>query len=286
MVWDGIVACDLFCAGLGAWTFIFSVLSAGKDERLRKAKLVGVIVAFALVALGALILAVDARGGLLNPLRYFNLLGNLGSVMAWGVILISLFLVGAFACAALLLAKRSVPRVLEAATALVAVGVSVYTGVLLSTSPAFPLWNLAVLPIAFVVSAAYTGYAAYALVARFTAPEGAGMPGWLGKAAVVLPVLEAIALAALVAVVSATQGSGAEAAAASVAGLVSGACALVFWGAVVAVGLVVPFVLAVVRARQGSSAPAWMGVVEWACILVGGFAFRYAVVMAAVPIFA
>ena len=40
MVWDGIVACDLFCAGLGAWTFIFAMLSTGKDERLRKAKLV------------------------------------------------------------------------------------------------------------------------------------------------------------------------------------------------------------------------------------------------------
>lgn len=285
MVWDGIVACDLFCAGLGAWTFIFTVLSAGKDEARRRAKLVGILVAFALVALGALILAVDARGGLLNPLRYFNLLANLGSVMAWGVILISLFLVGAFACAALLLAKRSVPRALEIVTAALAVGVSLYTGVLLSTSPAFPLWNIAVLPAAFVVSAAYTGYAACALVARFAAPRGEALPTWLGKAAVALPVLEAVALAALVAVVSSTQGSGAEAAAASVANLLGGSCALVFWGGTVGVGLVAPFALAAVRGRRAAAAPAWMGIVEWSCILVGGFAFRYAIVMAAVPIF-
>lgn len=285
MVWDGIVACDLFCAGLGAWTFIFTVLSAGRDEARRKAKLVGVVAAFALVALGALILAVDARGGLLNPLRYFNLLGNLGSVMAWGVILISLFLAGSFACAVLLLTKRNVPRALEVVTAALAVGVSLYTGVLLSTSPAFPLWNIAVLPAAFVVSAAYTGYAAYALVARFAAPKDDALPTWVGRAAIALPVLEAVALAALVAVVSGTQGSGAEAAAASVANLLGGSCALVFWGGTVAVGIVAPLALAIVRSRRGVEAPAWMGVAEWACILVGGFAFRYAVVVAAVPIF-
>ena len=286
MVWDGIVACDLFCAGLGAWTFIFAILPAKEGSQAHRAKLVGVLVAFSLVALGALILAVDARGGLLNPMRYFNLLGNLGSVMSWGVVLISLFLIGSLACAALLLAKRTVPRALELITAVIGVGVSLYTGVLLSTSPAFPLWNIAVLPIAFVVSAAYTGYAAYSLIERFSAPTGNLLPSWSVRVAFVLPVCEAMALVALLAVVSATQGSGAEAASASVDALVSGACALLFWGGTVAVGLIVPFALAVARNRIGHAAPAWAGVLEWACILVGGFAFRCAIVMAAVPIFA
>lgn len=286
MVWDGIVACDLFCAGLGAWTFIFTVLSAGRDEAHRTAKLVGVVAAFALVALGALILAVDARGGLLNPLRYLNLLGNLGSVMTWGVILISLFLVGSFACGLLLLMKRSAPRALEAATAVLAVGVSLYTGVLLSTAPAFPLWNLAVLPAAFVVSAAYTGYAAYGLAARFANAEGQAAPAWMGKAGIVLPAAEALLVAALLAVVAATQGSAAPSAAASVAQLLTGAYAAAFWGGVVAVGLAAPCALAVARGRRGVGAPGWMGPVEWACILVGGLAFRYVVVMAAVPLFA
>ena len=149
------------------------------------------------MALGALILAVDARGGLLNPLRYFNLLGNFGSVMTWGVVLISLFLVGAFVCGVLLVLKRNVPRALEVVTAVLGVGVSLYTGVLLSTAPAFPLWNLAVLPVAFVVSAAYTGYAAYALAARFTLPSGTALPAWTGKVALALPVLEVVALVAL-----------------------------------------------------------------------------------------
>ena len=283
MVWDGIVALDLFFAGLGAWTFVFAVLAAGDGERSRKAKLAGVAVAFAAVALGAVILAVDAKGGFMNPLRYFHLLGNLGSVMTWGVILISLFLAGSFVCGALLVAKKAVPRALEVCVALVAVGVSLYTGVLLSTSPAFPLWNLAVLPVAFVVSAAYTGYAAYALADRFAG--GSGLPAWTSKAAIALPLLLAVALAALLAVVSNTQGSGAAAAAASVANLVSGQCALVFWGGTVAVGVAAPLALALFGKSRGEAAPSWVAIAEWACILVGGLAFRYAVVVAAAPIF-
>ncbi len=286
MVWDGIVACDLFFAGMGAWTFVFAVLAAGRDDASRKAKLAGVAVAFVAVALGALILAVDARGGLLNPLRYFNLLGNFGSVMTWGVVLISLFLVGAFVCGVLLVLKRNVPRALEVVTAVLGVGVSLYTGVLLSTAPAFPLWNLAVLPVAFVVSAAYTGYAAYALAARFTLPSGTALPAWTGKVALVLPVLEVVALVALLVVVSATTGSAAPFATQSVANLLTGSNAVVFWGGVVAVGLMAPFALALVRTRKGEAAPGWFGVAEAVCILVGGFAFRYAVIMAAVPMFA
>lgn len=286
MVWDGIVACDLFCAGLGAWTYIFTVLATGKEERLRKVKLAGIIAGIVLVGLGALILAVDAKGGLLHPLRYFYLLGNLGSVMTWGVILISLFIIGGFVCAVMLALKKTPPRALELIVAVFAVGVSVYTGVLLGTSPAFPLWNLAVMPIAFLVSAAYTGYGAFWLAARFAAPKDWQAPAWIGKAGFVLPVLEAVALAALVAVVSGTQGSGAAFAAGSLGNLLTGDMAFAFWGGTVAVGIVVPLVLAVARSRQGDKAPAWMGLVEWICILIGGFAFRYAVVMAAVPIFA
>lgn len=289
MVWDGIVACDLFCAGLGAWTYFFTVFATGSDERARKTKLVGILVGIVAVALGALILAVDAKGGFIHPLRYLHLLGNFGSVMTWGVVLISLFLVGAFVCALLLILKKKTPRALELVTALLGVGVSIYTGVLLGTSPAFPLWNLAVLPVAFLISAAYTGYAAYGLVARFTAPkDGLALtaPCWVGKAGLALPVLEAVALVVLLAVVSASSGSGAAAAALSVANLMMGNNALVFWGGVVVIGLAVPLVLAVLRLRQGEKTPAWMGIVEWVCIIIGGFAFRYAIVMAAVPMFA
>ena len=270
MVWDGIVAIDLFLAGMGAWTFIFAAFACGRDDAARKAKLAAVAVAVVAVGLGALILAVDARGGMMHPLRFVHL--------------ISLFLVGAIVCAGMMLAKKQPPRALEIVTAVLGLGVSLYTGVLLGTAPAFPLWSLTALPIAFLVSAAYTGYAAWGLATR-VAGGGSAAPSWVSRAALVLPVAEAAALILLLAVVSGTAGSGAAAAAASVANLVSGSQAVVFWGGVVAVGLVAPLALAVLRQRQGDKAPAWYGLAEWVCILVGGFAFRYAVVMAAVPIF-
>lgn len=285
MVWDGIVACDLFFAGMGAWTFVFAVFASGRDEQARKAKIIAVTVACVAVGLGALILAVDAKGGLLHPLRYLNLLGNFGSVMTWGVVLISLFLIGAFACIVLLAMRRRPTRLLELAVAVLGVGVSLYTGILLGTASAFPLWNPIALPIAFVISAAYTGYAAFGLAAHAGGLRTA-LPAWVNRAALTLPVLEIASIALLLAVVSMTQGSAGPFAAASIANLLTGSNALAFWVGVVAVGVVIPFSLALVRRRQGGNAAAWMSVAEQACILVGGFAFRYAIVMAAVPMFA
>ncbi len=290
MVWDGLVAVDLFFAGLGAWTFIVTMLAtrgnaAGEgSDRVRKVKLVGFAVAIVAVALGALILAVDAKGGFLHPMRYFSLLGNFGSVMTWGVVLISLFLVGAFVAAIMLFMKKQVPSALEWVVAALALGVSLYTGVLLGTAGAYPLWNLIALPLSFVVSAAYTGYAAYGLVAQFVGKGEVVAPKWFGKAALALPILEAVAIALVLAFASMVQGSGMVAAAGSVANLMSGSYALLFWGGVVLVGLVLPLVCAVMRSRR-LDAPAMLGTVEWIAILVGGFAFRYVIIMAAVPIF-
>ena len=285
MVWDGLVAVDLFLAGFGAWTFIFAILGKTQSDHASKAKLVGVIVAFVAVALGAVILAVDARGGLMNPLRYFNLFANFGSVMTWGVLLISLFLVGALVCGVLLIIKKQPPRILEILVAVPAVGVSVYTGILLSTAPAFPLWNIIALPAAFVVSAAYCGYAAFSLIERLMGIKESALPAVAQKSAFVLPVLEAIILVALVAIVSATQGSAAAAASASITGMLLGGHAFLFWGGVVVLGLAVPLVLAILRNRQGEGAPSWMGYVEWICILIGGFVFRYVIVVAAISMF-
>ena len=53
-----------------------------------------------------------------------------------------------------------------------AVCVAAYTGVLLGDAGlAFPLWNMAILPLLFVVSAASTGIAAVLLVTYLAAPD-------------------------------------------------------------------------------------------------------------------
>ncbi len=284
MVWDGLVACDLFLAGLGAWTFIFATL-ARKGEGLSKDRFVGMIVAFVTVALGAVILAVDAQGGMRDPLKFFNLISNLGSVMAWGVIFISLFLLGTFVCIVMMAMKRAVPRALEVVVCVIGLCVSLYTGVLLGSAAAFPLWNIVALPVAFLFSAAYAGYAAYGLVARLA---GEGEAGGLAEKlhlGIALPVLAGAAIAVVLAVAASVQGSAGIAAQASVAGIVSGDYAVVFWLGVVVVGLVAPLACNIAAKKAPGSAGA-LKIAEYVCIVIGAFAFRYVIVVAAVAIFA
>ena len=97
------------------------------------------------------------------------------------------------------------------------------------------------------------------------------------KAELVLPVLEAFVLVCMLVVVAADGGAGA----ASVASLTCGKYAVLFWVLLVCVGIVVPFVLAIVEAKKQQPAGA-LGYVPNICTLVGGFFLRYLVVFAAV----
>ena len=154
---------------------------------------------------------------------------------------------------------------------------------------AFPLWNMAVLPILFVVSAASTGFAAVLLVTRLAAPdEAAGLP-LLAKAGLVLPVLELVLVVVLLAVTASVQGSAAEAAAASVGALVSGAYAVPFWLGFVGIGLVLPFCLELLGRRKAGAGEAAgsskaLAIAGELGVLVGGFMLRYLVIMAALPV--
>ena len=315
MVWNELLAINLFFAGLGGWTFIFTFLASSNDEKYRKVKLVGTGISIITVGLGAMILAVDAHGGLLNPNRYFFLLSNLNSVMAWGVIFISLFIIGAVIVWIMLFKKKNAPVVLEAITAILGLCVSIYTGVLLGTSPAFPLWSLSVLPIAFMISAADAGYGTYMLTRHYTkfsldnaegtevkdveaakstenteaakstevqAKAPAISEGGLRKLGIILPILFAIALAALLMVVSSVQGDGAIAAKQSITNLIYGNAALVFWIGTVIMGVVVPLVVALMPKKNVTPG---LNLAKLFCILVGSFTFRYVIIVAAVPIF-
>jgi len=44
MVWDGVVACDLFLAGLGAGAFLLSILAGWAPGGSKKIRLIGSIV--------------------------------------------------------------------------------------------------------------------------------------------------------------------------------------------------------------------------------------------------
>lgn len=290
MVWDGFVACYLFLAGLGAGAFVLGVLTNGAKKPAGRMKKIAFVIALVAVAVGTLVLVFDAKAGLGNPMRFFLLVMNLSSVMSWGVIILSAFLIVVFVDLVLLLVKKKTPKALDAVGLVLSVCVAAYTGVLLGDAGvAFPLWNMAVLPILFVVSAASTGFAAVLAVTHLAAPDEAASLPFLSKTGLVLPVLELVLVAVLLAVTASVQGSAAEAAAGSVGALVSGGYAVPFWVGFIGIGLVLPFCLELAgRRKAGADEAAGSGatraVVGELAVLVGGFMLRYLVIMAALPV--
>ena len=288
MVWDGIIACYLFLAGLGAGAFALAALAGFAKPDATKLRLAGYLIAPIAVAVGTVLLMVDAKAGLMNPLRFFGLLANFSSVMAWGVVILILFMIVSVTALVIMLRKKSTPKALDIVGLVCAVAVAMYTGLLLGDAPGFPLWNPIVLPLLFLVSAASSGFAAVLLVThagKSGEPEGLG---FLKKTGLALPVLEAVLVVVLLAVTASVGGSAGPAAAASVANLVSGPYAVAFWLGLVVVGLALPVCLELVRAAQAKKNPgaasSGMAIAGEACVLVGGFLLRYLVIMAAVPL--
>lgn len=251
MIWNELIAAYLFLAGMGAGAFALGTLAGWAKTPAPTMKLLGFIMGPVAVAVGTLLLVFDAHAGLANPGRFFLLVTNLNSVMAWGVIILSVFIVVTVVDAVLLLVKKSTPKALDVAGVVLAVCVATYTGVLLGdASVAFPLWHPVVLPVLFIVSATSTGFAAVLLITHLSAPTEVHALPFLEKTGKILPVVEAVLVVVLLVAVSATGGAGAGAAAASVANLLSGSYAVAFWLGFVVVGLALPFALEMVRAQK------------------------------------
>lgn len=184
---------------------------------------------------------------------------------------------------------RSAPvgliRALEAVSIPVAIAVMVYSGLLLQSLAAVPLWTVAWLPVLFVLSSVSCGIALVVGIAH------------LGDAARVFPslfrrmiacdalvvALEAAVVAAFLAAcggAAALPASGtAEAAASSYAQLVAGSNAELWWVGFVGFGLAVPLVLEVLLLRMRLALRGLtLGVA--ACVLFGGFVMRFCIVEA------
>lgn len=147
MVWDGIIATYLFLAGLGAGAFAFAALVGFVKPDAVKLRTIGYVIAPIAVGVGTVLLMVDAKAGLMNPLRFFGLLGNFSSIMAWGVVILIAFMAVSVIALVVMLVKKSTPKALDVVGLVCAVAVAVYTGMLLGDAPGFPLWNPVVLPL-------------------------------------------------------------------------------------------------------------------------------------------
>ena len=285
-IWDSIIAWYLFLAGLGGGAFATSAFLHWRHPHAVTMRKIGHVIAPIAVAVGLVLLMFDAKGGLMNPLRFALLLHNPFSVMTWGVVFLACFMVVSVIVLVLDILKKAVPRWLEIVGAAFGVCVAMYTGALLGVAKTFPLWNTALLPVLFLVSAMSAGAASVLLASIFKHPEEFNRVGVLKKFHFCLPIIELVLVACLLFVTMYNSTAGFE----SVWSLVAGKWAPLFWIGLVVVGLVLPTVLECrllffsSKEFEESRKAHYISAVSDAAVLVGGFLLRFLIVMAALPI--
>ena len=285
MVWGPMIAWYLFLAGASAGAFLTSAFVEAKYPESVKMRVAGRIIAPVFVGIGLLMLMLDAEAGLMNPLRFFWLISNPGSVMTLGVYFICVFMPVSLVSALLEILKKRVPKWLTWIGIVFAFAVAAYTGFLLGVVKAYPLWNNAVLPILFVVSALSAGLAATSLVGLIVDRERFEQMWLIKKSHVILSAIEIVVLATMLIIVSAGSVEGA----ASVQALLVGQYAPAFWGGLVLLGLVAPFIIEgypvfIAKRVETSTTSMVVSVIGEAGVLVGGFVLRLLVILAALPV--
>ena len=253
--WGWPIALYLFIAGLSAGALISALLvkwsARGKTDGLVKA---GAIVAPVTIVIGLGLLVLDLG----RPLAFYRLMVHyqLHSVMSLGVVFLMvytvlsvLFALGAFKLVGepwVALVER---KALEWLTLLAAVAIAVYTGFLLSVLVAKPLFNTSMLPLLFLLSGMSAGVAANILVGMWWFGGSADLRGLRYLLALDRYLIPGELFVLFLMFVGLADKGGNYAVVAREA-LTSGAWATVFWLGVVAVGLVLPVVVATAALRR------------------------------------
>ncbi|MFC1659936.1 NrfD/PsrC family molybdoenzyme membrane anchor subunit [Gemmatimonadota bacterium] len=163
-------------------------------------------------------------------------------------------------------AKENVP-LLSALNIVMGASLGIYTGVLLGTMAARPLWNSALLGPLFLVSGLSTG-AAFMLLSRLNDRERI----FLGRVDMALIAVE-LAILALWMVGLASGGASSQGALGAVLG---GPYTTAFWTLVVTLGLVAPLAGEWLEYRHGAVPGKGTAIL----VLIGGFALRWILVFA------
>jgi formate-dependent nitrite reductase membrane component NrfD len=264
--WGMMIVVYFFLGGIAGGAYFTAAIAdyfgEARDGRVAR---IGYLLSLPLVAAcGALLIA-----DLGVPARFMNMMGTFKfwdpmSIGAWAVGVFGLFTlvssVLSFSTSAPTIRLR---RLIGLVGMLFGFFLASYTGVLLSNT-ALPFWSESrLLGALFLASGASTGMAAVSLILFLTgAPVGQGL-GKVKKADRYSMLIEIVVLALFLALL----GSAAKP-------ITSGHFALLFWGGLVGLGLVVPLVLDFVaqRVKILSAAAAVL-------VLAGGFVLRYVVLM-------
>lgn len=265
VAWPWPIAVYLLLAGLSAGALVISVLlrrrSLSHDERCSCFVRAGASLAPVAIVLGLLLLIVD----LTKPLNFYQLLfhWNVTSVMSLGTGLLVLYTPVSLIYALTVFKERfalgtTVRRVADAVdntwlhvvSITLAAAVGIYTGFLLSAMVAVPLYNVAVLPLLFLVSGISAGIAATVLLGLVFARSRGLYRTQLSFSSNVDSIMIMFELAILFLMFVGLYFQGGAHARAGSAALFDGVWGWVFWVGVIGAGIVVPLVLHFVGHRD------------------------------------
>lgn len=318
--WGWLPAIYLFLGGMGAGALLiaaaFEFFNLRSQQEFCPTSLVGATVPGPLVILGTLLLIFDLGAGLREPWRIFYMFTHPSSVMTWGVWLLTLFIPVSLVYGFLevldsfptardwLRARRwlrwtkflwNLPlrwtkRVFAGVGSVLAVGVAVYTGVLLSAvGPAIPFWSTPVfpglhiplMPLLFLVSALSTGEALTVdIMATFWVNGHVPRGRRVHLIHLALITAEALLISHLLIHAFGEGGAAAE----SARQIALGQHSVIFWVFIVLLAIVFPFVGHLYAAGLGRHLfPS--GLTSGISILLSGLFLRYLILISGIHVF-
>ncbi len=301
LTWGLPVIAYFFLAGLGAGAIVVSgsvLLRKGGFGASR----------FAIARCGALIGPLPVMLGtflivfeLGQPFRALNLfhLINL-SPMSIGSWFLNVFIILSTLYAATFILPSSAPgdrlskirRTLAWICVPMGIGVAVYTGIMLGAMPARPFWNSPILAALFTISALSSGVASIILAGVFfrRASKDPAIRADYDNSSYLLVSSDAVLLSGELMIVFLFLMFGhltiGDIRYSMTAILPGGELSVLFWGLVVGVGLVIPFVVEMFQVtpkllyNREFKSHVFLEVTAPLAILIGGFALRYVIVVA------
>jgi formate-dependent nitrite reductase membrane component NrfD len=272
----------LFLAGCGSGAFCIASLldlvswlsSNSSIKEYHSITRGGLLSGPCLVLLAALFLVFDLGSPHLAYMVFMTPKISVLTVGAWSVVLFCLTAL-AFSASRLPVFSR-VPQVmliaLETVATIASFSVMAYTGVLVSGFAAVPFLHTPLVIALFIISSLSTGASVITLYGFFNQHKKAMhfQTRIIPKLDLFFLILDVMVLAALVLMVCLT---GSETAQHSVARLIAGDLAVVFWLFVVGVGIIAPVAIALFDSERILSLA-----LSATMLLVGGFALRYCIV--------
>jgi formate-dependent nitrite reductase membrane component NrfD len=251
------------CAGLA-----FLSYGSWRTEALRPLREKAAYGSFVLLAVGGSLLIAD----LSQPLRFLYVLNpvylNFTSPLAWGALNIVLFgIASVLYLLALRKADETRGRLLATITALLALGLPIYTGYDLTVHQSRPVWNTPVMPVLFVAMAVASGSAVGAILAGANEAAQRVLREYLLWSSGAVGVI-------LISILGTTNYGGAAQELTFLI-LTTGTMGLIFVGIGIVVGTAAPIALLLAPVGRQQMGVALAAVL----VLVGGAALRYALLM-------